>query len=143
MWAVRPSVTNPIYETGDDIYEELPDPKTEDLVKTGGVFTDMAPDLPSGKMYPTIESAPPEKASPIFSTLPPTEKTQDKFMMLSVPRPCSTGDISLCSAEDCYTVMSPAGGVTMLPRMRQSSSHNSMASGGISSTEGRFTLNVI
>ena len=99
----------------------------------------MAPELSSGTKHPTIETAPLEKVS----TLSPTEKTQDKFMLLSVPRPCSTGDVSLCSTEDCYTVMSPTGGVTMLPRMRQSNSHNSMASGGIGPMEGRFTLNVI
>lgn len=133
-------VTNPLYETGEDIYEELPDREVEN----GQVYMDMAPPLPSARNE-KCPSAPPEKDSAISNktgtSLTP-ERNQDKFTMLNVPRPRSTGDLSSCSVEDCYTVMSPAGDVTVLPRNRHSGSH-SMASGGAVSTEGRSTLHVI
>ena len=139
---IRPMVTNPLYDTGENIYEELPDPEVEN----GQVYMDMAPPLPSARneKCPTITSAPPEKesASDSIGTSLTPEIKQGKFTMLNVPRPRSTGDLSSCSVEDCYTVMSPAGDLTMLPRNRHSGSHN-MASGGAGPTEGRSTLHVI
>ena len=118
----QPTVVNPIYESGDDsVYEELPD-----FLPTGKgdtVYSDVGPPLPS----PRYDHLPPvagdklgaEKEGNVVSQTPtpqcdPTEK-------LTIPSSRSSGALSVHStAEDCYTVMNPAGTLTVVPRSRHS-----------------------
>ena len=104
-------VTNPIYESGEDFYEELPDNSLKlqmaQELPTAASIT-IAPDLPAPRQPSNGAAAAANK-----------DLEADK---LGLPRPHSLGGLSLSSqmGEDCYTVMSPAGTVTMIPRNQHS-----------------------
>lgn len=128
---LRPTVTNPIYETGEDVYEELPDQVTS--TKLDGLYTDAAPPpLPSAR-YDHLPAAGKitggKDDSAINTPLTQTPKQVPKSMLLNIPPSASSGALSAHSAEDCYTVMSPAGTMTMMSRSCHSGSY-SLASGG-------------
>jgi hypothetical protein len=120
---LRPNVTNPIYETGDDVYEELPDVASGKQL-SNGLYTDVAPPLPSVRYdhLPPAVKLPGQKGESTPSlahTLKdgPSDKVAPQ---LTIPPSGSTGALSAHSAEDCYTVMSPAGTLTVVPRSRHS-----------------------
>ena len=46
---IHPTVTNPIYQTGDDVYEELPDLVNDKQQQSDATYTDVAPPLPSAR----------------------------------------------------------------------------------------------
>lgn len=107
-------VTNPIYESEEKFYEELPDYPlpTALLQRVNGIPSVSAvPDLP-----------PPRKADLQQSADAFKDEESAVAAKLRSPRPASFGGLSTSSqmGEDCYTVMSPAGTLTMLPRNRHS-----------------------
>ena len=135
---ISPGVINPIYESGSDMYEELPD------VTAGGCN-------PSGSSQPYVDNImapvlPParQKTAPSVKIFPATENKDnmkssqdingDKLMMHDTTTAESMGAHSELSCEDVYTIMSPAGTMTVLPRNRCSGSH-SMASWAAGSFE--------
>ena len=110
---MRPTVTNPIYETGDDVYEELPDANYD---KVSGAYSDVAPPLPSARYdhLPAIDN----KLALMEGS--PVKQDPDKVATLTIPVSKSTGALSNLSGEDCYQIMNPAGTLTMMPRSRDS-----------------------
>ena len=124
---VHPRVTNPIYEAGDDVYEELPDPiPDKQKTITDAVYTDVAPPLPSTRydhLAPAGKLQNEDKRESIGT--PPlviTPKHGDKVIQsLTIPSAGSASALSaLSGADDCYTVMNPAGTLTIVPRSRHS-----------------------
>ena len=100
-------MSNPIYEPGE-LYEELPDGPmavAKQLKPNGMTTTPEVPELPPPRMNVHV-------------------KVEENAVSIkrSSQRPMSMGGLSLSSQreEDCYTVMSPAGTLTMLPRNRHS-----------------------
>ena len=107
-----PMVSNPIYESGE-LYEELPDgPVTvaRPLKSNGMTITPQVPEL-------QVPELPPPRMNGHV-------KVDENAVSAkrSSQRPKSMGGLSLSSQreEDCYTVMSPAGTLTILPRNRHS-----------------------
>ena len=105
-------VTNPIYAGSEGFYEELPEnlPSSEHLsASTPATSASVPPNIP-----------PPRKTDP-FET--PNLSESKKEAKINGPRPSSLDNLSSCGfdeTEDCYTVMSPAGTLTVLPRNRHS-----------------------
>ena len=117
-------VTNPIYGSNDGFYEELPEhPHSTNHSTLNTIATSLSPSTP---LPPNIP--PPRKAAPdeLALELPESEKEALESKLNGVPPSSSHDAISLSSSlrynetEDCYTVMSPAGTVKMLPRNRHS-----------------------
>ena len=139
-----PTVTNPIYETGDDVYEELPDPdsdKTDKKLVSDITNTNVAPPLPATRYdhLPALGKIPTENGTN-STALTHTPKRDPKVLNISPSE--SAAALSTLSGEDCYTVMSPAGTLTMMPRNR----HSLPGCGsGVSApnVDGEFTLNCI
>ena len=105
----RPTVTNPIYETGEsDVYEELPDINSNDAT-----CTNVAPPLPSVRYNHLLAKSDALK-NECVDTQTPKHCVNNKLLM--IPSSQSTGALSELSGEDCYTVMNPAGTITMMPR---------------------------
>lgn len=130
---LHPTVTNPIYETGEDVYEELPD--QDSRTKLDALYPGTAPPpLPSAR-YDHLPAAgkvtggKDDGGSAINTPLTQTPKQGPKFMLLNIPPSASTGALSAHSADDCYTVMNPAGTMTVMSRSCHSGSY-SLASGG-------------
>ena len=139
-----PTVTNPIYETGDDVYEELPDldsDKTANKLVSDTAFTTVAPPLPSTR-YDHLPALGKITADNGTTSTALTHTPKQDPMMLNIPPSESIGAFSALSREDCYTIMSPAGTMTMMPRNR----HSLPGSGsGVSAPapDGELTLNCI
>jgi hypothetical protein len=139
-----PTVTNPIYETGDDVYEELPDldsDKTANKLVSDTAFTNVAPPLPSTR-YDHLPALGKITAENGTTSTALTHTPKQDPMMLNIPPSESIGALSALSREDCYTIMSPAGTMTMMPRNR----HSLPGSGsGVSAPapDGELTLNCI
>ena len=115
-----PMVTNPIYEAGEGVYEELPEnppSSVQFMINTN------AP-APSAAMMPSLP--PPRKTDPQEVTSLSEDEKSAMATKLGAAHPASLGNLSasfqLDEAEDCYTVMSPAGTLTVLPRNRHSMS---------------------
>lgn len=122
---IKPNVTNPIYETGDDVYEELPDPGKHYV--NDGTYTDVAPPLPSARydhLPPILQepTKPTEGKQDSEQTTTPIPKHEKMVEGLTVASSGSCGALSVHSAaaEDNYTVMNPAGTMTIVPRSRAS-----------------------
>ena len=110
-------MTNPIYGGSDGFYEELPETPTS----TGPNITHIATSNSSSEV-PSVP--PPRKAGPEGMTLPELSQGEKEAMeaKLNEPLPLSSSPSQQYdeTAEDCYTVMSPAGTVMMLSRNRHS-----------------------
>ena len=143
----RPTVTNPIYETGEDVYEELPDQEDNKVSKltSDQLYSDVAPALPPARYdyLPTADRLPPGEEGTSATPLTQTPKQDRKLATLDIPKSESAGVLSTGSGEDCYTAMSPAGTVTLMPRNRHSGSHSMTSGEAAGSVEGRFTLNCV
>ena len=106
---------NPIYESGDDedMYEELPEMAGD---KT---YSEVAPPLPSARydhLPPPPNVTVTGEKEPNTHSLSATPK-HDPNGKLALPSSNSSGALSTHSApEDCYTVMNPAGTITVVPR---------------------------
>ena len=135
---IHQMVVNPLYEAADDHYEHLPDfqappslsvqAATPTSLSSPGEskHTDVTPILPPPRKDFEAAESTGEKPS-----LTDTQgKSPKRASTMLIPESCSLGDVSACSAEDCYTIMSPAGTVTMLPR--NTSSGNPSTSVGAS-----------
>ena len=104
---------NPLYGDSDGLYEELPENVTTSVTITASTAMPVRPNVP-----------PPRLAGQ--TDLPKNER-DDKLDDKLAGCPSSTHDTHSISSscrhddtEDCYTVMSPAGTLTMLPRNRHS-----------------------
>lgn len=125
-------MTNPIYEAGDDVYEELPDLlKDKQSCNEGVTYCDVAPPLPSARydhLPPALAPPPATKLqdqngdnTDSISKTPKSDPTEKKTEdLLTLPSSNSSSSLSVHSTEDCYTVMNPAGTVTVMPRTRGS-----------------------
>ena len=120
---IHPTVTNPIYQTGDDVYEELPDLVNDKQQQSDATYTDVAPPLPSARYdhLSPVEKLQNHKresiGSPALVKKPKKDINGDKMESLNIPTSDSAGALSsLSGPEDCYTVMNPAGNITMMPR---------------------------
>ena len=126
-------VPNPLYEAADDHYEHLPDCKNHTPSSHSPRSLDPHPPtlLP---IHPNTSSSAGQLYNDVTPQLPPPRKDSsgDKPATLStlekspqhpttgvqLPESHSLGSMSAYSGgEDCYTVMSPAGTITMLPRL--------------------------
>ena len=117
-------IQNPLYEAGDDHYEHLPDCNSH-------------PPPSLSNHHPTISITPSSNPSQVDSTpqLPPPRKENEAgshgeipatvnvgnkshhyLGNVNLPESQSMGGVSAYSGEDCYTIMSPAGTLTALPR---------------------------
>ena len=106
-------VHNPIYGGSGEIYEELPDepPNTPCLNGASATPLQIPASLPPSVPPPRkTQEMSESKREAIEAKL---EETQDRVSLASS---CRGGE----EAEDCYTVMSPAGTMTVLPRNRHS-----------------------
>ena len=133
---------NPIYETAsNDVYEELPD-LLRDKQNEGATYCDVAPPLPSAR-YDHLPPAPAklqdhkgDGVNGVSITQPskqndPSENKKEN--QLALPSSSSSGALSVGSSEDCYTVMNPAGTVTVMPRSRASGQGTQWGGGGLTS----------
>ena len=115
----RMMVQNPLYEaTDDEHYESLPDckshpslslPPPSTMASTGQPYTNVTPQLP-----------PPRRGSTATrggAVMGGREKSPKHTTSEQPPECKSLGGMSQYSGEDCYTIMSPAGTLTILPRI--------------------------
>lgn len=116
-------VQNPLYDTtdDDDYYEQLPDYKIHPslslplrfppstMASTGQPYTDVTPQLPPLRRDSVATRG--------ESALRVVEKSPKHMTSVPLPESKSLGGMSQCSGEDCYTIMSPAGTLTMVPRI--------------------------
>ena len=139
-------VLNPLYEAAEDHYEHLPDcnglpppslailPATPTFPSDPGQFyTDITPQLPPPRRD-INPGYPGEKAV----TVDVTEKSPKRPGSMHIPESKSLGGISNYSGEDCYTIMSPAGTLTMLPR-NTSSNNSSEGANGLGAPASKST----
>ena len=124
-----PMVQNPLYESTEDHYEHLPDcsngrpPPSLTILPATPTSLDN-PGQPNADITPQLP--PPRKnseAGPLGekpSLLGNTERSPKQQSNKHIPDSQSMGGISVQSGEDCYTIMSPAGTLTMLPRTTSS-----------------------
>ena len=129
-----PMVVNPLYEASEDHYEHLPEPRpifvSDTLPGTGeSCYTDVGPALPPPR---NVASSTSDKVSSEW-------KKNDKH----IPTDMSVGDISACSMEGCYTVMSPAGTLTVLPRNRNSTTVGTNSSDCAPTSDNRNITDII
>ena len=109
----RCMVSNPIYEGSDGFYEELPDclPSSEPF--SAKASASIPPNIPQMRKMDPQE----------MKNISESEKGAMECKLDRAP-PSSLDNHSLSSqhgeTEDCYTVMSPAGTLTVLPRNRHS-----------------------
>ena len=119
-------VTNPIYGDSDGYYEELPD-NTNSLHQCNSNAPACNVISASDTTSPTVP--PPRKGNPQEMTLELSESEREAIeskLNGNIPPSSSHDTTSLSSTnvpndtEDCYTVMSPAGTLTVLSRNRHS-----------------------
>ena len=104
-----PMVVNPLYEGAEDHYEHLPEPQPVFIpailpVTYESGYSDVGPSLPPRK----------NEESSATDAIPGIRS--DKL----APKHFSLDATSANSMEDCYTIMSPSGTVTVLPRNQSS-----------------------
>ena len=122
-----PMVVNPLYEGAEDHYEHLPEPQP--------VFVPAILPVTYESGYSNVgPSLPPRKNEGSSATDDIPYIRSDKL----VPKHLSLGATSASSIEDCYTVMSPAGTVIVLPR-NQSSYSIPNGDNCVLSSEGKNT----
>ena len=115
-------VVNPLYEATEDHYEHLPEPRPVFVFNTLPVtgescYTDVGPALPPPRI---VTSSTSDNVSCEQEKMDKHTSFKQEEMDKHIPTDVSVGDISACSMEGCYTVMSPAGTLTVLPRNRNS-----------------------
>ena len=112
-------MTNPIYGGSDGFYEELPDNTTSHHQITATI----ASNAPASTVPPPAVP-PPRKTDPQEMSLELSESEKEAIKAKLNGRPSSLHEglstLQQDEAEDCYTVMSPAGTLTVLPRNRHS-----------------------
>ena len=126
------------------MYEELPGPDSDKIDKklvSDLAYTDVAPPLPGARYdhLPALGKIPTENGTNSISL---THTPKRNPMALNILPSESVGELTTVSGEDCYTVMSPAGTITMMPRNR----HSLPGCGSAVSApavDGEFTLNCI
>ena len=102
-------VSNPIYEGSDGFYEELPDFLPSSETFSAQASASIPPNIPPmRKMGQNISESGKEAMECKLDRAPPSS--------LDTHSLSSQHD----KTEDCYTVMSPAGTLTVLPRNRHS-----------------------
>ena len=142
----RPTVANPIYETGEDVYEEIPDREGNKLT-SDQLYSDVAPALPPARydFLPNTVNLSPGKEGTSASATPLTQtpKQDRKLATLDIPKCESAGALSTGSGEECYIAMNRAGAVTMMPRNQHSDSRSMSSGEATGSVDGRYTLSSV
>ena len=100
-------MTNPLYGGSDGLYEELPDNPFPS--NTAATAASVQPNIPTPRNAHHTELSKEEIHSKLDGSLPTTLDNR------SISSSCRYDE-----TEDCYTVMSPAGTMTVLPRNRHS-----------------------
>ena len=116
-------VQNPLYEAADDHYEHLPDcnghspPSLSNHHTNTTIIPSSNPGIEHSDITPKLP--PPRKeneAGPMGAMVGDMNKPQQCLGSVNLPESQSLGGVSALSGEDCYTIMSPAGTLTALPR---------------------------
>ena len=123
-------VHNPMYSGSGDIYEEIPDDTAHPLNGVSSVPTlvSLPPSIPLPRnINPTEELSEGEKEA-IEAKLKDIDTLSESLDVNSQVSSCCGEEV-----EDCYTVMSPAGTLTVLP-LNQHSEASITANGPMAGT---------
>ena len=117
-------VQNPLYEAADDHYEHLPDCNGHPppFLSNHPPTISITPSSNPSQVEITPQLPPPRKENEAgcngesSATDNIGNKSHHYLGNVNLPESQSIGGVSTYSGEDCYTIMSPAGTLTALPR---------------------------